>query len=165
MAQKLNNTINEVFLSLNNAQLMLEEMVYNSTSDLYTLVPCQLQKNSDLDAGGPFDNEINNHYSKYKTFYKILNLNAMLFVVLRSNKRKMGSIRHAIKQQYIITDINNTQTKFSPFSTCKEHDDTLLWKNYIKRNKYTKKNVILLLDHGGSLSKKQLLIVKAIGKS
>lgn len=55
--------------------------------------------------------------------------------------------------------------QYSPFSECLGHDETIIWKNYMSHQNYFRKNIVLLLDHGGSLSKKQLHISKSIGRS
>lgn len=70
---------------------------------------------------------------------------------------------NALKQQYFIYEKDVMKAQYSPFSECTGHDENIVWKNYMSHQHYKRKNVILLLDHGGSLSHRQLQIAKTIG--
>ncbi|EFA13000.2 VWFA and cache domain-containing protein 1 [Tribolium castaneum] len=67
------------------------------------------------------------------------------------------------KQQYFIST-SDLQCHYSPFINCERIDHMLLWKNFMSRNNYASKNIVLLLDHGGSLNKRHFAIVLSIAK-
>lgn len=73
-------------------------------------------------------------------------------------------ISNALKQQYFISERNIRHKQYSQFSECFGHDEAVIWKNYMSHQKYVRKNIVLVLDHGGSLSKRQLQIAKSIGE-
>lgn len=79
-------------------------------------------------------------------------------------RRSMEKMKDAIKQQYFISNIDVNNLIYSPFSGCTGRDDTIIWNNYMSRNNYKRKNIVLLLDRGGSLSKRQFYIVQKFGE-
>ncbi|CAH0562656.1 unnamed protein product [Brassicogethes aeneus] len=157
MAQKLNDKVEDIFSSLQNAQLFLEggrSTVNTSIPSIF--IPC-LPDSYDADEQGLFSGSI---FSENNTLFNHLEVGSILHRV----KNNMGTIKNAVKQQFIITDNEHTKSKYSPFSGCNNHDDSIVWNNYMSRNKYEQRNVILILDHGGSLNKKQINIVKSMAK-
>lgn len=73
-------------------------------------------------------------------------------------------MKGAIKQIYFLSTYDVNRTDEVNLTQCGGIDQNLLWKTYLSRIK-GKKNVMLLLDHGGSLSRQQLKILKALGKN
>ena len=73
-------------------------------------------------------------------------------------------MKSGIKQQYFISSSDLDSNLYSPFVDCGKIDHMLLWNNYMARNNYVPKNVVLLLDHGGSLSRRHFAIVTTIGE-
>ncbi|RZC40016.1 VWFA and cache domain-containing protein 1 [Asbolus verrucosus] len=78
--------------------------------------------------------------------------------VIDANKTK------GIKQQYFISSSDVESYPYSPFTDCNEVDHMLMWNSFMSRNNYSPRNIVLLLDHGGSLSKHHFYIVKSIAK-
>lgn len=83
---------------------------------------------------------------------------------LHKNTSLYKPISNAIKQQYLVSERDIRSNQYSQFSHCIGNDEMIIWKNYMSHQKYVRKNVVLVVDHGGSLSKTQLLIAKSIGK-
>lgn len=73
------------------------------------------------------------------------------------------NIKGAIKQYYFLSNYDVTTETDVSISRCKKQDHSLLWDVYIQRVKTVPRNIMILLDHGGSLSKQQFKIVKMIG--
>ncbi|XP_030748339.1 VWFA and cache domain-containing protein 1 [Sitophilus oryzae] len=155
MAHKLENKINNIFSAINNATLLLDNLLSNRLESFSVLLPCTSDKNSAFDVLIS-SNLINNHSineyfgSKY---------------ILYEMRRNMTLIPNALKQQYFMSDKDIRNIQYSPFSQCSDHDENIVWKNYMSHQKYQRKNVILVLDHGGSLSYRQLQIAKTIAKA
>lgn len=159
MAERLEKKIFDAFTALDKAKDSLEDRrsFLNLTEIPAAFIPC-LQQNTDkkvykLIANALFSDDSNRTINQLDTGY-----------VLQKMRHNMESIREAVKQQYFITDTDVKSSSSSPFSWCTSRDDTILWKNYMYRNNYVRKNVILVVDHGGSLSKTQLEIVKTVSK-
>ncbi|KAB0801153.1 hypothetical protein PPYR_05507 [Photinus pyralis] len=98
----------------------------------------------------------NNSYSELP-----LSTNQVLRKQLDSVKRLKG----AIKQMYLLSRWDVISNAQNSVYNCNIRDESLLWKLYVLKNAdSTPRNVMLLLDHGGSLSKHQFHIVKAVAK-
>ncbi|XP_066248264.1 VWFA and cache domain-containing protein 1 [Euwallacea similis] len=157
IVQKLEDKINHIFLGMENASKLLEDLSVNNIQALSTLLPCLSEKKDALDIliGSSF---INNS-----------NINDFLGTkyILHQMKRNISQhkpLLSALKQQYFISEQDIKHRQHSRLSECSGHDEALIWKNYMVHQKYVTKNVVLVLDHGGSLSKRQLQIAKLIAK-
>lgn len=86
-------------------------------------------------------------------------------LVLDKMKKNMGTTAAAVKRQYIISNSEIQNLEYSPFYLCHECDETILWENYMSRRKYRTKNIVLILDNGGSINHAQLHMLKTFGKN
>lgn len=85
--------------------------------------------------------------------------------MLSKQKANAKKIKGAIKQIYLLSTLEvSSLSSNAPIANCKDQDQSILWKLYMKYRKSLPRNVMLLLDHGGSLSKQQFRIVKAVCK-
>lgn len=73
-------------------------------------------------------------------------------------------MKGSIKQFYFLSSFDVKAESYAATTNYKNHDQSLLWKNYMSHIKTTPRNVMLLLDHGVSLSKWQINIVKSVAK-
>lgn len=74
------------------------------------------------------------------------------------------ALKGAVKQFYFLSSHDVSNETQSQLSRCDNNDLSLLWKTFMNRVKRRPRNVVLLLDHGGSLSKYQFQIVKAMAR-
>ncbi|CAG9759360.1 unnamed protein product [Ceutorhynchus assimilis] len=153
MVHKLENKINMIFSSMNNASKLLENPNVNKM-DAYILLPCIKEKNGVLDILVS-SNLINNN--SIPSFLGPKH-------IIHQMRRNISQLSNAIKQQYFISEKDIKHKQYSQFSECLDHDEGIIWKNYMSHQKYVRKNVVLVLDHGGSLSKTQLQIAKSMAK-
>ncbi|KAJ8936685.1 hypothetical protein NQ318_012504 [Aromia moschata] len=138
MAHKLESKINNVFVTLDIAKSMVQ---HTSTSKDITSLPSLVAPCSLSDS------------EKFNIRFDIEKI-----------KKHMGMNSTAVKRQYFISDSEVRKTLYSPFSPCNECEETIIWDNYIKRNVYQPKNIVLILDIGGSLGLSQLYLIKNIAK-
>lgn len=95
-------------------------------------------------------------------FYPVLY--CLLFTALSTQLENFKLLKDSIKQMYLLSSFDVTSDTHVPITNYKNHDQSILWKNYMSRIQSTPRNVMLLLDHGVSLSKWQLEIVKSVAK-
>lgn len=84
--------------------------------------------------------------------------------MLKKQKANLKTLKESVKQLYFLSSSDVSSKSASEISKCENCDQSLLWKNYMSHIKTKRRNVVLLLDHGGSLSKWQFQIVKAVAK-
>lgn len=171
MAMKLEAKINDVFLTLVRAKLAIENMqtLDNTTKSRSSLIPCVEDKTLDLKSklskicGNLIDMILTPQdplHVDYSMFYYHLMFQFTIFILVLQRLKTKNWIR----QQYFISSWEMESYPHSPFKNCHEIDHMLLWKNYLIRNYYSSRNIIILMDHGGSLSKHHLHIVKSVGE-
>lgn len=90
--------------------------------------------------------------------------NVHYFPVLKKQKANFKALKESVKQLYFLSSSDVESKSLSEISKCENCNQSLLWKNYMSHIKRQHRNIVLLLDHGGSLSKWQLQIVKAVAK-
>lgn len=93
-----------------------------------------------------------------------INSNVTFYLVLQKKIENTKVLKGAIKQLYFLSTTDVIRPENVETSQCHGQDQTLLWKTYLSQI-VGSKNVMLLLDHGGSLSRQQIRIVKAFGNS
>ncbi|XP_019765381.2 VWFA and cache domain-containing protein 1 [Dendroctonus ponderosae] len=157
MVEKLENKINSVFSAMDDATQILSELSSNKNEPSSALLPCAKEKTVVVDAvlGANLMNSSN--------ISNVLGSKYILYQ-MRKNVTKYKPLSNALKQEYIISEQDLNDLQYSQFSECLGHDETIIWKNYMSHQNYLRKNIVLLLDHGGSLSKRQLHISKSIAK-
>lgn len=74
----------------------------------------------------------------------------------------MKALKGVLKHYYFLATNDVVDKNNVEITKCQNNDQSLLWKNYIMHTHNVKK-IMLLLDHGGSLSRQQFKIVKAFG--
>lgn len=84
--------------------------------------------------------------------------------MLKKQRANFTTLKETIKQFYFLSASDIMSKSTSEISKCENCDQSLLWKTYMSHTRSKPKNVLLLLDHGGSLSKWQFQIVKAVAK-
>jgi hypothetical protein len=158
IAHKLEEKIDDIFSALLRAKVAIENMqvLDNTTKTRSTLLPC-LQNAS-------FDATQKNHKECDNPVNEPQNDQLKLDYILKKLKSKMVIMKNGIKQQYFISSTDLESYSHSPFAMCNEIDHMLLWDSYMTRNNYSPRNIVLLLDHGGSLSKQHFYMVKLIAK-
>lgn len=84
--------------------------------------------------------------------------------MLTHQKSSAKKLKGVIKQFYLLSTSDVLNKNYNaPITNCMDHNQSRLWKLYIQQMNLARKNVMLILDHGGSLSKHQFSIVKAVG--
>lgn len=73
-------------------------------------------------------------------------------------------LKGSAKQIYLLSSLDVKSDTTIPITNYINHDQSILWKNYMSHIKSSSRNVMLLLDHGVSLSKWQFEIVKSVAK-
>lgn len=86
------------------------------------------------------------------------------FTALSTQSGNFKLLKGFIKQLYLLSSFDVKTDTYAPITNYKNHDQSLLWNNYMSHIKSTPRNIMLLLDHGVSLSKWQLEIVKSVAK-
>lgn len=81
--------------------------------------------------------------------------------ILRKHVQKSKILKKAIKHQYFLSMKDLEQKGDTEIGQCKEVDHSMIWSNYVGQMQ-DKKNIVLLIDHGGSLSRQQFKIVKEL---
>ncbi|GJQ69938.1 hypothetical protein Trydic_g13334 [Trypoxylus dichotomus] len=83
----------------------------------------------------------------------------------KGDNNRSKHIKSAIKQFYFLSNQDVTTIADTSISACKCQDHSLFWDVYVSRVITVPRNIMILLDHGGSLSKQQFKTVKMIAKS
>lgn len=88
----------------------------------------------------------------------------LVLLVLLEEINNAKKLEGAIKQFYLLSTSDVESKQSVPIEDCRVQDRSLLWKTYQGQLVSVPRNIMLLLDHGGSLSKRQFQIVKGIAK-
>ncbi|KAL1492905.1 hypothetical protein ABEB36_011074 [Hypothenemus hampei] len=157
IVQKLEGKIFQVFSGMDNASLLLENSNVKNMEIPSVLIPCINKRN------GPLNVFVDNSLPNNSNINELIGSKYVLYQ-MRKNITQYKPIANALKQQYFIAERDIRDKQFSGFSMCCGYDEAIIWKNYMSHQRYTRKNIIIVLDHGGSLSKKQLQVAKMIAK-
>ncbi|XP_060536991.1 VWFA and cache domain-containing protein 1 [Cylas formicarius] len=152
MSQKLLNKINNVFYSMENASNILNTLPSIGSSSVF--LPCIKEEANVLDV------LVNNYLVGNNSIRDSFGSKYVLYQI----GKNITLLPNAVRQQYFMLNNEFKETKHSPFLECSGHEESVVWKNFRMQSKYMTKNVILIVDHGASLSKRQLHIAKAIAK-
>ncbi|XP_028147697.1 VWFA and cache domain-containing protein 1 [Diabrotica virgifera virgifera] len=150
LAHKLETKITDIFSGLESSQLIIDAKLFheNITSLNSSVNPCFLK--------GPIRTNYANK-SFNKDFLDSID-------VLEKMKSSLSTMSDGVRRQYFISDFEVQRLHRTPFLHCTECDEKNIWNNYIERNIYQRKNVILVLDIGGSMSLMQFTLLKAVAK-
>lgn len=153
---KLEKKIDDIFSALQTTKAAIQNMqLLNYTFKIRsTIFPC-IKNETDAKFD---DTVVTSGLYSFKFGFNAWNYNNSVLVL-----RKFNTQSHAKQQYFIFTSDLKTHV-YSPFINCNKIDHMLLWNNFMSRNKYPPKNIVLLLDHGGSLSRRHFAIVLSIGK-
>ncbi|XP_050314411.1 VWFA and cache domain-containing protein 1 [Anthonomus grandis grandis] len=151
MVQKLAQKIAHIFSAVDNATQLLD----NQDKVPSVLLPCT-KGNTKPESIPTSNGSLNNSIPVIRSNY-----------VLDEMKRYLDQYKplgFALKQHYFVSESDIRNIDGSKFFQCNGRDPLSLWKNYMRYQQYQRKNVVLVLDHGGSLSKQHLQIAKSVAK-
>ncbi|XP_056645974.1 VWFA and cache domain-containing protein 1 isoform X1 [Diorhabda sublineata] len=152
IAHKLETKITDIFSVLESSQLVIDTKLSkeNSVTLNSSVTPCFLNES--------LRNQYNNNsYNSTENPLESIN-------ILDKMKQNFISISEGVKRQYFISDYEIKQLKRTPFLRCSESEENIIWSNYMKRNIYQQKNLILVLDIGGSMNQVQFNLLKSVAK-
>nr|XP_023016915.1 VWFA and cache domain-containing protein 1 [Leptinotarsa decemlineata] len=151
IAQRLEKKIENIFSLLENSKIMMDVQLttQNITNMFSTVTPC-FRKSFEGNKNGSHD-EVD----------KISDLTSTS--VLEQMGQKL-SVAQDVKRQYFISDLEVKKLGHTPFLYCNGCDETIVWDNYIQRNIYQRRNVVLVLDIGGSVKPSLFQILRSLAK-
>ncbi|CAG9855267.1 unnamed protein product [Phyllotreta striolata] len=150
IAHKIDIKISDLFSVLESTYMIIDaKLTYENVTSLNSSVlPCFLKSS--------WANPLNTSNS-YKSPFSTMN-------ILDKMKKNLNSMTDGVRRQYFISDIEVKALPRTPFLQCTECDEKLIWNNYLERNIYLRKNVVLVLDIGGSMSSAQFNLLKLVAK-
>ncbi|KAF5289595.1 hypothetical protein FQA39_LY15042 [Lamprigera yunnana] len=154
MSNKLECKLNEAITILNKTKDKIQQFSKFNTPVYSAVTSC-----TDDETDGRFEVISKNFNNSY------MELPTSVNYILEQQRANVDKIKAATKQMYLLSKwdvLSNTQ---NVNNYCDNRDLSLIWKSYILQNSNSvPRNIMLLLDHGGSLSKRQFQIVKAVAK-
>ncbi|XP_017769692.1 PREDICTED: VWFA and cache domain-containing protein 1 [Nicrophorus vespilloides] len=158
ISNQIESRINETHSILNETRKFIEYYytITNISSFTSSIIPCN-ERDYILD-----EFEISNTIINPTNIYIEQPFN--IKQVLKKQKVQNKKLKDAIKQKYFLSNMDVLNHHNADISNCNYHNHSLLWSTYMSRIKHKHKNILLLLDHGGSLSKQQFKIVNSIAK-
>ncbi|KAG5899705.1 hypothetical protein JTB14_030097 [Gonioctena quinquepunctata] len=152
ISQKLETRIENIFSSLENARNLVDsELMTQNISNMFSVLSPCFQKEIKLERNGSLEEK-----------NKITNLFESAHVL--ENVKKNLSATQEVKRQYFISDSEVKKLEHTPFFHCSGCDEKIVWDNYIARNIYQRKNVVLVLDIGGSIKPPIFQVLRAVAK-
>ncbi|KAK4871749.1 hypothetical protein RN001_015873 [Aquatica leii] len=152
IANKLESKLNKTLAALNKTRNKIEYYSKFTQSIQSTVTSCE-DATYDLN---PITTNSNKSYDE---------LSISIYNVFYKQKNGVDKLKGATKHMYLLSKWDVLSNSYNSMYNCNTCDLSLLWKLYIGQNTNSvPRNVMLLLDHGGSLSKRQFQIVKAVAK-
>ncbi|KAF5272845.1 hypothetical protein FQR65_LT00441 [Abscondita terminalis] len=153
IVNKLENKLNETVALLNKTRNKIEYYSKFAVSVQSTVTSCGDDSYAELDI---IMTNSNKTYTELPT---------SIYNVLYKQWNSVNKLKSAMKHMYLLSKWDVLSNSHNSMYNCNSCDLSLLWKLYILQSRSSMpRNVMLLLDHGGSLSKRQFQIVKAVAK-
>ncbi|CAH1153371.1 unnamed protein product [Phaedon cochleariae] len=156
ISHKFESKIANIFAVIETGKIFINSQLdRRNISSISALTPCiekmfKIPKNASSD--------------ECLSIFHLLEYSEVFLEVSEKIKKIMGSVSPTVKRVYLISNAEIEQSQRTPFHHCIGCDERLVWDQFMRRNNYEHKNVVLILDVGGSISQHQFQIMKSIGK-